>query len=155
MPDFAYNQAKGKAVEWAARVNANDPTNAILVLEAVLTTETDATLKDLDTFALIESNANTAEVTNSGYARKTFADGGPVTVTIDDTNDRTDIDVADQTWTAVQTSPGAWSDLSFGYDSDSTGGTDANVVPISQHDFAVTPDGSDITATIAVFYRAA
>jgi len=155
MPDFAYNQAKGKAVEWAARVNANDPTNAILVLEAVLTTETDATLKDLDTFALIESNANTAEVTNSGYARKTFADGGPVTVTIDDTNDRTDIDVADQTWTAVQTSPGAWSDLIFGYDSDSTGGTDANVVPISQHDFAVTPDGSDITATIAVFYRAA
>jgi hypothetical protein len=153
MADFAYNQAKGKAAEWAARVNANDPANAILVLEAINTTATDATLKDLDTFALIESDANTAEVTNSGYARKTFADGGPVTVTIDDTNDRTDLDVADQTWTAVAAGS-AWTDLVFGYDSDSTTGTDANVVPISQHDFTVTPDGSDITATIAVFYRA-
>jgi hypothetical protein len=28
------------------------------------------------------------------------------------------------------------------------------VVPMTQHDFAITPDGSDITATIAVFYRA-
>ena len=154
MADFAFNQAKGKATEWAARVNANDPTNAIFVLEAVLTTATDATLKDLDDFAAIESDANTAEVTNSGYARKTFADGGPITVTIDDTNDRIDLDVADQTWTAVATSPGAWSDLIFGYDSDSTAGTDSAIKPVSQHDFAVTPDGSDITATIAVFYRA-
>jgi hypothetical protein len=153
MADFAYNQAKGKATEWGARVNANDPANAIFVLEAINTTATDATLKDLDTFALIESDANTAEVTNSGYARKTFADGGPITVTIDDTNDRVDLDTADQTWTAVAAGT-AWTDLVFGYDSDSTAGTDANVVPVSQHDFAVTPDGSDITATIAVFYRA-
>lgn len=154
MADFIYNQAKGKAAGWADLVNANTPANAIFVLEAINTSQTDATLKDLDTFALIESDASTAEVTNSGYARKTFADGGPLTVTIDDTNDRVDLDVADQTWTAVLTSPGAWTDLVFGYDSDSTAGTDANVVPISQHDFAVTPDGSDITATIAVFYRA-
>jgi hypothetical protein len=43
------------------------------------------------------------------------------------------------------------------YDADTTGGDDSNIVPISQHDFAVTPDGSDITAQIAAagFYRAA
>jgi hypothetical protein len=42
----------------------------------------------------------------------------------------------------------------IGYDSDTTGGTDTGVVPCTMHDFVVTPDGSDITAAIAVFYRA-
>ena len=153
MANFVYNQSLGKAGEFAARVNANDPTNSILTLEAINSTQTDATLKDLDTFALIESDASTAEVTNSGYARKTFDQTGGITVTIDDTNDRTDVDVPDQTWTAVGAGT-AWTDLVFGYDSDSTAGTDANVVPATLHDFAITPDGSDITATIAVFYRA-
>jgi hypothetical protein len=155
MANFVFNQALGKAAEWAARVNANDPANSILVLEAINAgAATDATLKDYDTFAQIEADANAAEVTNSGYARKTFNDStGGITVTIDDTNDRTDVDVPDQTWTAV-VAGSAWTDLIFGYDSDSTAGTDANVVPMTQHDFAITPDGSDITATIAVFYRA-
>jgi hypothetical protein len=37
-----------------------------------------------------------------------------------------------------------------------TGGTDANLVPLTQHDFAITPDGSDVTAVInaAGFFRA-
>lgn len=153
MADFVYNIAKGRVTEYAARVEANDPTNSVFLLEAINSTATDAVLKDLDTFALIESDANTAEATNSGYARKSFANG-TLTVTTDDTNDRTSVDVADQTWTAVATSPGAWTDLVFGYDSDSTAGTDSNVVPATQHDFAVTPDGSDITATITDFFRA-
>lgn len=155
MADQMFNQGKGKVAEWAARINANDPANSVFLIEAILSTATDAVLRDLDTFALIESDANTAEVTNSGYARKTINDASGMTITIDDTNDRTDVDTADQTWTAVLTSPGAWSDLVFGYDSDSTAGTDANVVPATMHDFIVTPDGSDITAQIAVFFRAA
>lgn len=153
MADFVYNQGKGRATELGNRVNANDPANSIFVLEAINTSQTDATLKDLDTFAQIEADASTAEVTNTGYARKTFADGGALTVTIDDTNDRTSLDVADQTWTAVATGT-AWTDLVFGYDGDSTGGTDANITPLTQHDFAATPDGSDITAAITDFYRA-
>lgn len=153
MADQVFNQAKGKGAEWAARVEANDPTNSVFVIEAINTSATDATLRDLDTFAAIEADANTAEVTNSGYARKTLANG-TLTITIDDTNDRTDVDCADQTWTAVGAGT-AWTDLVTGYDSDSTAGTDSNIVPVTQHDFAVTPDGSDITAQIAVFYRAA
>lgn len=153
MADFVYNQGKGKVAEWAARVEANDPTNSVFVLEAINTAASDATLRDLDTFAAIEADASTAEVTNSGYARKILANGA-LTITIDDTNDRVDVDCADQTWTAVAAAGGAWTDLVFGYDSDSTAGTDSNIVPATQHDFAVTPDGSDITATIAVFYRA-
>lgn len=152
MPNFVYNRSKGRVTELAERVNANDPTNSIFVLEAVNSTATDATLQDLDDFAAIESDANTAEVTNSGYARKTFADG-TLTITYDDTNDRTAVDVADQTWTAVASGT-AWTDLVTGYDSDSTAGTDSAIRPMTQHDFAITPDGSDITATIADFFRA-
>ena len=36
------------------------------------------------------------------------------------------------------------------------GSTDANIEPMTLHDFSLTPDGSDITAQIAAawFYRA-
>ena len=157
MADFVYNQAKGRVAELATRVNNNDPTNSVFIIELINTTATDATLKDLDTFAQIESDANTAELTsgtNANYARKTLSDASSITVTVDDTNDRTDVDTPDQTWTALGAGT-AITDVVFGYDSDSTSGTDANVVPLTQHDFAVTPDGSDVTATIAVFFRAA
>jgi hypothetical protein len=153
MADFVYNQAKGKVAGWADQINANSPTNSAFIVEAINTSATDAVLRDLDTFAAIEADSNTAEVTNSGYARKTITDASGMTVTIDDTNDRVDVDIADQTWTAVGSGT-AWTDLVIGYDSDTTAGTDSNTIPATQHDFAITPDGSDITATVNVFYRA-
>jgi hypothetical protein len=155
MANFVYNRSLGRVAEFATRVNANDPTNSVFIIEAVNSSATDAVLKDLDDFAAIEADANTAEVTNSGYARKTLDQTGGITITYDDTNDRVDVDCPDQTWTAVAAGT-AWTDLVFGYDSDSTGGTDSGVLPMTQHDFAVTPDGSDITAQIATagFYRA-
>lgn len=156
MADFVFGQACGKAAEWAARVNADDPANSVFIIELINTSATDATLRDLDTFALIESDGNTAELTsgtNANYVRKSLNQGSGITITIDDSNNRTDVDCADQTWTALGAGT-AITDVVTGYDSDSTGGTDANVVPMTQHDFGITPDGSDVTATIAVFYRA-
>jgi hypothetical protein len=155
MPDFVYNIAKGRVAELYNRVDSNDPANAVLVLVVVNTTESDANLQDLDTLALVLANANTAEVTNTNYARITLSDTDLTAFAPDDTNNRVDLDIADQTWTGVAAGD-AWTDLLICYDSDSTGGTDANIVPCTQHDFAVTPDGSDITAQINAdgFYRA-
>lgn len=154
MANQIFNRAKGRFVEWGERVNANDPTNSVFVIEALATSglESDAVLLDKDDFAAVVSGT-TNEVTNSGYARKSIDQAGGITITYDDTNDRADIDVPDQTWTAVAAGDG-WSKLVFGYDSDSTAGTDANILPLSHHDFVVTPDGSDITAIVAVFGRA-
>jgi hypothetical protein len=73
-------------------------------------------------------------------------------VTVDDTNDRTDVDIADQVWTAA--TGNAISDLLVAYDPDTTGGTDADLIPLTWHDFSITPDGSDVTATVSNFYRA-
>lgn len=156
MANFVFNISKGRIAEYANRVNTNDPTNSVFVVLILATAgiETDAVLIDVDTVtALVAGTTN--EVTNSGYARKTLDQTGGITITTDDTNDRVDVDIPDQTWTAVTAGDG-WNDFVMTYDSDSTAGTDANIVPMSQHDFVVTPDGSDITAQIATagFFRA-
>lgn len=151
MSDFVHNLAKGRFAEWAERSRTGDDANGALVIIPWNTTATDATLRDLDTVAAIEADANTAERTANGWNRKTIADGS-ITVTIDDTNDRVDVDVADQTWTAVTAD--AVTDIGVAWDKDTTAGTDSNILPGTWHDFSLTPDGSDITATIAVLYRA-
>lgn len=154
MASFVYNRSKGRTAEFAERVNANDPTNSIFVIMVLATSgiESDATLLDKDDFAAVVAGT-TNEVTNSGYARKTLDQSGGITVTYDDTNDRVDVDTPDQTWTAVAAGDG-WNDVVTGYDSDSTGGADSAILPMTQHDFVLTPDGSDITAQIANIFRA-
>ena len=155
MGDFVFNVAKGRVAELFERVAQNDPANSALIVVVVNSTATDATLKDLDTLALVLADANTAEVTNTNYARKTLTDADLSAISPDDANDRMDLDFADQTWSAVAAGD-SWTDLLVCYDGDTTGGTDANIIPLTQHDFAVTPDGSDITAQLAAagFFRA-
>lgn len=154
MANFVFNRAAGRVTEWAERINANDPTNSVFVIAVLATTgiETDAVLRDLDDLTALVAGT-TDYVTNTGYARKVLDQTGGITITYDDTNDRVDVDTPDQVWTAVAAGSG-WNDVVFGYDSDSTAGTDANILPATQHDFVVTPDGSDITAQVAVFFRA-
>ena len=153
MADFVFNIAKGKVAEYAARVNANDPTNSVLTVIVLETTglEADAVLVDYDTLAAITAGGST-EPENSGYVRKELT---AATVTVDDTNNRVDVDIADQTWTAVAAGD-TWSKLLICYDPDSTGGTDSAIIPLVCLDFAVTPDGSDITVQVnaAGFFRA-
>jgi hypothetical protein len=155
MADFVFNVAKGRVAELFKRVDDGDPAAARLLVVAINTAATDATLRDLDTLAAIEADANTAEVTNTNYARKTLA-AADVAFTVDDDNDRVDLDIADQTWNAVAAGD-AWTDLLVCYIPDGvTPGADTTVIPLTCHDFSITPDGSNITAQInaAGFFRA-
>lgn len=156
MGNIVLNRSKGRVTEFAERVNANDPANSVFIIFVLALSgiEADSVLLDKDTLADLVSGT-TNEVTNSGYARKVLDQTGGITVTYDDTNDRVDVDVPDQTWTAVLAGDG-WNDIGFGYDSDSTAGTDANIIVMTIHDFVLTPDGSDISAQIASggFFRA-
>lgn len=154
MSDFAFNIAKGRAVELYNRVDSNDPANSALIIVPIdAGAVTDATMRDVDTLSALLGLVT--ERTTGGWGRKTLTDSDLAAPSPDDTNDRFDIDIPDQTWTGV--SAGAVTDLIVCYDNDTTGGTDANIVPISCHDFAITPDGSDVVAQIAAagFYRAA
>ena len=140
MANILFNIGLGRIVELYNRVDTNDPANSALIILILATTgiESDATLKDVDTVtALVAGTTN--EVTNSGYARKVLTDSDITAFAPDDTNDRTDLDIPDQTWTSVVAGDG-WNDLVIAYDSDTTAGTDANIVPLTLHDFVVVPD---------------
>lgn len=154
MADFVYNIAKGRVVELYRRVDGNDPANSALVAIPVdVGAVTDATLRDVDTFAAVLS-AGVTERTSGGWNRKTLTDADLAAAAPDDVNDRADVDIPDLTWTSV--TAGAVTDVIVCYDPDSTAGTDADLIPLTQHDFAITPDGSTVVAQIdpSGFFRA-
>lgn len=158
MADQVFNIALGSVAGYYRRVDGNDPANSalIVVLLAASGIESDATLKDVDTLtALVAGTTN--EATNTGYARKVLTDVDLTAFAADDTNNRVDLDIPDQTWTSVANDgTGAIGDAVICYDGDTTAGTDANIEPLTIHDFSVTPSGGDVTMQVAAagFYRA-
>jgi len=150
--NIVFNIAKGRVVEFYNRVENNDPTNAALILVPIETSglESDATLIDVDTLtALLAGTTN--EQTTMG--RKTLTDADLAALPApDDANDRYDVSLPTVTWTAA--TGNAISKIAVCYDSDTTGGTDANIIPLTMFDFAVTPDGSDVQMSSGVFFRA-
>lgn len=155
MASSVCNIAKGRVVELYRRVDTGDPANSALVIVALQSGGTDDALKDADTLAAVLAIAS--EATNSGYSRKvlTASDLSAYDTGLDDTNNWLDLDIPDQTWSSVGSGTN-WARLVVCYDNDTTAGTDTNIVPLTVHDFAVTPDGSSITAQIDAegFFRA-
>lgn len=144
MADLTFNIAKGRVAYYASLPAANDALIAIPIEASGV--ESDATIRDYDTVSALLAASNNEQST---MGRKTLAS---VTVTVDDTNDRVALDCADITWTAA--TGNAVSDLLICYDPDTTGGTDADLIPLTWHDWSITPDGSDVTATVTDFCRA-
>lgn len=166
MADFVFNIARGKlafyyyAVENSLVVTAagtpaftSAADSSLLVVAIDAAGAADAALRDFDELAaLLASTPN--EVTNTGYARKVLTDADLAAVPApDDTNERLDLDIPDQTWTGVLAGT-AWTDLLVCFRPAAASG-DSAVVPLTCHDFPITPDGSDVTASIAAagFYR--
>jgi hypothetical protein len=155
MADLIPNIAKGTVAGYYQRVKSGDPSTSRLTIVVVNAgTTTDAQFRDFDTLAqCLPGGGGSAEVTNTNYARKTLAAADLVAFSPDDANDRVDLDIPDQTWTAVVGGT-AWTDLIICYNPAFS--ADSSIVPMTLHDFEVTPDGSDITAQVnaAGFYRA-
>lgn len=151
MSDFVFNIAKGRVAELFNRVDSNDPTNsAIIVVPVDRGAATDATLKDLDTLSAVLGSVT--ERTTGGWTRKTLTDADLSAIAVDDTNDRMPATIPAVLWSAV--TAGAVTDLVFCYDSDTTSGTDANIVPLVCSAFPITPDGSDVQANAGDIFRA-
>jgi len=159
MADQPFNIAKGRVVEWYNRVKASDPTNAVFTIVLLQAAEADAVLIDYDDLATLLGAGGNTEATFTNYARIELSDVELAALPApDDTNNRYDIDIPDQ----VFTSAGGATNNSLVkalicYDSDSTGGTDSNIIPCAHYDFVATTDGSNLTMEInaAGFYRAA
>lgn len=144
MASEQFNIAAGRIVELAHRVNNNDPTNSAFTIVALKESGLEDTLRDYDTLAAVLAASND-EATNVGYARIEIT---TLTVTVDDTNDWVDVDMADPTWAAVATAGGAWGAILVCYDPDTTGGTDAAIVPLTKHIFQRTPNDGQIVAVV-------
>lgn len=167
MADFTFNIARGcnkfyyYAVEnslvLASAGQFTSTANSAFIIVAIdANGTTDDALRDFDDLAaLLAGTPN--EVTNSGYARKVLTETDLAAVPApDDTNNRLDLDINDQTWTGVAAGT-AWTDLLVCFDPDTTAGTDSSIIPMTCHDFPITPDGSDINVGVAAagFYRSA
>jgi hypothetical protein len=156
VPDFEFNVAKGRSVELYRRVRLGDPATSALVIVALAETgvETDDVLEDKTSLAAVLSGA-TNEATNVGYARKVLGAADLNDHLPDMVNDRTDIDIPDQTWLNVQATGGAWSKVLVCY-RPATSSPDSDIVPMTSHDFSLTPDGSNVVLQIdpSGFFRA-
>lgn len=130
------NMTKGSFAWLATLPAANDA----IVAVAFTGTETDAALRDVDHLtAAIATALN--EATFTGYSRQTLTG---ITRTIDDTNDRVDVDSVDPAWSP--TTSEVLSRIGYFYDPDTTAGTDADLLPIFFDDFAVTtPTSGTVT----------
>lgn len=159
MADGVFNIAKGRVVELYNRVENNDPANAGFAVVLVKLAEADGILEDYDDLSALLGAAGNTEADFTNYARKVLSDADLAALPApDDTNNRYEVDLPDQTWTAAG---GAANNtlvkMLICYDSDTTGGTDANIIPLCHYDFAVSTDGSDLTAQFDAlgFFRAA
>jgi len=150
MSAFIPNIAKGKVAQLATLPAANDAIIWVAFANAGL--EADSVLMDKTTLTATVSGA-TDEATFTGYARQTATS---VTVTVDNTNDRVDIDCADPSFSP--TSSQALGKIGVFYDPDTTTGTDADLIPLMFDDFQVTtPTSGTVGYTVATagFARAA
>lgn len=132
MADQVFNISLGATVEKYRDVNAK---GIVLLMEA---NEAEATLVDRDELNALFAEAGNTESVATNYARKV---GLTATITVDDTNNRVDLDFPDQTFTAL--GPGnALTKLVTAYEESAA---ETGRIPSSHHDFTPTPDGSDLT----------
>lgn len=146
MANQIMNIARGKIGYYAADALGLAAANSRLVVVVLQVAQADDTLRDHDDLSALLAAANT-EAASTGYTREEVAAAG-ITSSVDDgANTAKAVFDADITWTSVsQAASEAWVKLLVCYDADNAAGTDANIVPLTHHDFSVTPNGGDITA---------
>lgn len=139
MADLVSNIAKGRFVHYGATAQAGTGGAKLraVVLEAS-GVGTDDQLQDAATLTAVLAVAT--EQTTMG--RKELAS---VAAAVSNATNTANIDAADVTWTSAAGDPTAKLVIVF----DPTGASaDSALIPLAVLDFAVTPDGTDITAQI-------
>ena len=152
MANIVFNIAKGRVAELYDRVKSNDPANSAIILVPIETSglEADSALIDADTLAAVLAGTTNEQST---MGRKTLTDSDLAAIpSPDDSNDRNERSLPTVTWAAA--AGNAISKILVCYDSDTTSGTDGNIVPLTMFDFSQTPSGADIQMTGGVFFRA-
>lgn len=160
--DFMFNFARGAlkyyyyAVEnslvLASAGQFTSTANAAFVIVPIETTgiEADDTLNNYDDLAALLAAANN-EQTNQ--ARKVLTETDLAAVPApDDTNNRLDLAIPDQTYTALGGNAIGKFLVCFRPD---TGSADSAIIPLTAHAVTLTPDGNDVVLDVATagFWR--
>lgn len=141
MATIVFNISLGRLAQYADLPATAD--SLVMVPLAAAGLPTDATMRDYATLTALKAGATE----QTALGRKTLSN---VTVTVDNSNDRVAIDCDDVTWTA--TSGAAIGAVVICYKPD-TASTDAQIIPMTKHDIAMTPDGNNFTLTVGDFAR--
>lgn len=143
--DIVFNVAKGRVAHYGTLPAANDSIIAVPLESAGL--EADEVLKDYDSLSQLLAGATNEQAT---MGRQTAVN---VVVSIDDTNDLARVDCDDVTWSGA--SGNAVGAVLFCYKPD-VASADTAIIPLTKHDFVVTPDGSNVTSVVAAggFFQA-
>lgn len=142
---FVFNVAKGMVNYYATLPGASD---SLIIVPLELTgLESEAAMKDHDTLALVLAGTSNEQTT---VGRLTLS----ATSVVDDTNDWRYADFSDTAYVAATGS--AIGALLVCY-VPSSGAADSAIIPLTKHDFVVTPNGGDISILVPStgFYRAA
>lgn len=155
MATFVFGQALGRIRSYVDNVIAGTPSTSRIIGVALVGTETQANLEDLDTLALVLANGNTAEALNTNYARAVVT-AGNLSSTMNDTDNRWEGDQADILYSNVADHANdPWTHYLFGYSAVHGTDTDADIVPLTHHDLTIDPDGNPFSILIADFIRCA
>ena len=144
------NIAKGRFNEWMIRVDGNDPANAVFTIDLLVDGhEALSVLEDYDDLAALLVPAANTICTFTNYARVVLDDTDVAGPTVDDTGDDQGFTFADITPAISAAGNGSNETIGgavIGYDSDSTGGTNAGIIPMHLVDFTSTllTNGSDL-----------
>ncbi|MCD7440238.1 hypothetical protein K4B79_18665 [Streptomyces lincolnensis] len=139
MADVVANVAKGRILTHASLPAANDSLIAVPLEATGL--PSDDVLQDYDTLADLLAGAANEQTT---MGRQALAG---VVVAVNDTTNSANFDANDIAWTAATGNPVG--KLAICYKPD-TASADSAIMPLTLHDFAVTPDGTDIVARVHV-----
>lgn len=151
MSNYAFNIAKGRAVEFFNRVDSNEPANSAIILIPLSASDTEANRQDdatVEAFLAAAPNEQT-----EGWSRKTLTDADLAAIAVDNVNNRFPATIPAVKWTAP-TSGKNTTGVLVAYDADTTSGTDANLIPICHLDMAVTADGNDVEINAGDVLRA-
>jgi len=147
MANFLFNTSLGRVRTYFDNA-AGGVAAAQIVAILLKAADTDDVARDFGTVAaLLAGVADEATFTN--YARKDIEDAA-ITVVVDNANNWTKIDITDQTWVAAGgAANNNLTDVVFAYDPTGTS-ADSALIPLCQHDFVQTTDGSNLPLLIAV-----
>lgn len=142
---FVFNIAKGKVAYYATLVGTGGARLLVVPIEAS-GLEAEATLKDYTNLSALLAGSSNEQTSNMTRKAVTSA-----IATADNSGDKMNADCADVTWTAATGNAVGALVICF----DPTGSSaDTALIPLTKHDWAVTPDGTDLTATISNFFQA-